>query len=57
MSPQRVFIRPSSAAAGALPPSQEDAATFLNSEIGRSPGGPEPPPVVPYTLNSQSEYP
>ncbi|MCP9965188.1 hypothetical protein LUX57_08600 [Actinomadura madurae] len=36
---QRVVVRPSSAAAGALPPSQEDAVTCLNAEIGVVPGG------------------
>ena len=51
---QRVVVRPSSAAAGALPPSHDDAATGLNSEIGVPVGGWGPPPTVPKTWNSHS---
>ncbi len=56
---QRVLVRPSTAAAGALPPSCDDAATVLYAEIGVPPAGGgsvgPPPPVVPKTRNSQSE--
>jgi hypothetical protein len=52
---QRVVARPSSAAAGALPPSCDEAVTGLNSEIGVPPG--VVGPVVPKTWNSHSEYP
>jgi hypothetical protein len=50
----RVVVRPSSAAAGALPPSHEEADTCANSEIGVPDGG-GPVPVVPKTWNSHSE--
>jgi hypothetical protein len=53
---QRVVVRPSSAAAGALPPSHEEAVTFWNSEIG-APAGGWPVAGDPNTWNSQSEYP
>src|SRR5256885_16238996 len=54
----RVVVRPSNAAAGALPPSHEDAFTGMNCEMTGpvTPPVPPPPPVV-KTWNSHSEYP
>src|SRR5581483_10806158 len=59
---QRVVVRPSSAAAGALPPLYEDALTgwkleITGSEHAPAPPVPPPPPPLPElnTWNSQSE--
>jgi hypothetical protein len=49
---QRVVVRPSSAAAGALPPSQDEAFTGANCEMTAPEGVPA---GVPSTWSSQSE--